>query len=103
MMGSPPGLGLLRSHPDAVGRLVLDVTGHILEVGRMDVISERLAGGHLIICGSSGSGSGSGSGDNGGGYGASLGGTLCTTSKTLVGRVQLTSHESKTTQKAQTT
>ena len=99
MMGSPPGLGLLRSHPDAVGRLVLDVTGHILEVGRMDVISECLAGGHLIICGSSGSGSGG----NGGGYGASLGGTLCTTSKTLVGRVQLTSHESKTTQKAQTT
>ena len=34
-------------------------------------------------------------------YGASLGGPLCDASKTLVGRVQLTSHESKTTQKAQ--
>ena len=34
-------------------------------------------------------------------YGASQGGPLCDASKMLVGHVQLTSHESKTTQKAQ--
>ena len=34
-------------------------------------------------------------------YGASLGGTLCNTSKIYVQLVRLTSHESKTTQKAQ--
>ena len=36
-------------------------------------------------------------------YGASLGGSLCDTSKMQVGGVRLTSHESKTTQKAQIT
>jgi hypothetical protein len=36
-------------------------------------------------------------------YGASLGGTLCNTSKTYVWQVWLTSHESKTTQKTQLT
>jgi hypothetical protein len=34
-------------------------------------------------------------------YGASLGGSLCNTSKMYAWRVQLTSHESETTQKAQ--
>jgi hypothetical protein len=34
-------------------------------------------------------------------YGASLGGSLCDTSKTQVGGVRLTSQESKTTKKAQ--
>ena len=70
-MGSPPGPGgLLHPRPDAVGRLVLDVPGRILEVGRVDVlvlngvIVGRLTGGHHFFCGSSGSGSGSG-GDGG--------------------------------------
>ena len=35
-------------------------------------------------------------------YGASLGGSLCDTSKIYVRRVRLTSHESETAQKAQT-
>jgi hypothetical protein len=36
-------------------------------------------------------------------YGASLGGSLCKTSKMYVQQVGLTSHESETAQKAQTT
>jgi hypothetical protein len=36
-------------------------------------------------------------------YGASLGGTLCITSKTYVQQVRLMSHESESTQKAQLT
>jgi hypothetical protein len=47
-----------------------------------------------------GSSAGGGGGD---GYGASLGGPLCDTSKMYVRRVRLTSHESETAQKAQTT
>jgi len=45
----------------------------------------------------------SASGGCGDGYGASLGGPLCDTSKMYPRRVQLTSHESETAQKAQTT
>ena len=51
--GLPPGPGSLRCcHPDAVGHLVLDVPGPVLEVGRLDVVVlngvfvRGLAGGH---------------------------------------------------------
>ena len=54
--GSPPGpVGVRRRRPDAVGRLVLDVPGPILEVGRVDVVVLNgvfvrcLAGGHHIF------------------------------------------------------
>ena len=54
--GSPPGPGGLRCcRPNAVGRLVLDVPGPVLEVGRVDVVVlngvfvGRLAGGHHIF------------------------------------------------------
>ena len=54
--GSPPGPGgLRRRRPNAVGHLVLDVPGPVLEVGRLDVVVLNgvfvggLAGGHHIF------------------------------------------------------
>ena len=54
--GSPPGPGdVRRRHHDAVGCLVLDVLGPVLEVGRVDVVVlngvfvGRLTGGHQIF------------------------------------------------------
>ncbi len=70
--GLPPGLGgVRRCRPDAVGHLVLDVPGPVLEVGHVDVVvlngvfAGRLAGGHHNFCGS---GSGGDDGDGGGRY-----------------------------------
>ena len=70
--GSPPGPGGLRCHrPDTVGRLVLDVPGPVLKVGRMDAVVLNgvfvgcFAGRHHNFCGN---GSGGGNGDGGGRY-----------------------------------